>query len=483
MFEHPTRVTVNSNAELAPQRFQSLGSPSTELEAQQWMRPWRDPLFRRVLAIADGISAVVICLSLAVFSPEHASTAVWAAMFAPLWLLLAKLHGLYDLDHRSLRHLTVDELPNIFMWATTGTFMLSLLLALTPAGTPSTAIALRIWVFAGVSAFTLRSTVRFIWRRLTPPERTLLVGSGPLLDATRRKVELFPDIHVEVVDVREALTADDLRDGAPAIFDVERVIVATNTLDEGLIAALVTFCRKTRIKLSIVPPARGMFGTAVHLYHIADLPVVEYSTWDVSRSTLMLKRTFDVAVSLIAAAVLLPLFVAVVFAVACDGHGRSIVFAQRRAGLRGKTFMMLKFRTMILDAEAVLEELIPFDDLREPMFKLRDDPRVTRVGRVLRRLSLDELPQFVNVLKGEMSLVGPRPEQVELVARYAPEHRFRLDVKPGITGPMQVYGRGKLSFEERLAVERDYIENLSLRRDLRILALTASAVVTGRGAY
>jgi exopolysaccharide biosynthesis polyprenyl glycosylphosphotransferase len=450
---------------------------------RQSTRPWRDPLFRRVLAIADGISAVVISLSLAVFSPEHASTAVWSAMFVPLWLLLAKLHGLYDLDHRSLRHLTVDELPNIFMWATTGTFMLSLLLALTPAGTPSTAIALRIWVVAGVSAFTLRSTVRFLWRRLTPPERALLVGSGPLLEATRRKVELFPDIHVEVADVREALTADDVRGGAPGIFDVERVIVATNTLDEGLIAALVAFCRKTRIKLSVVPPARGMFGTAVNLKHIADLPVVEYSTWDVSRSTLMLKRTLDVVVSLIAAVVFLPLLVVVAIAVACDGRSTRIVFAQRRAGLRGKAFMILKFRTMILGAEAVLEDLIPFDDLQEPMFKLRDDPRVTRVGRVLRRLSLDELPQFVNVLKGEMSLVGPRPEQVELVTRYAPEHRFRLDVKPGITGPMQVYGRGKLSFEERLAVERDYIENLSLRRDLRILALTASAVVTGRGAY
>jgi lipopolysaccharide/colanic/teichoic acid biosynthesis glycosyltransferase len=108
---------------------------------------------------------------------------------------------------------------------------------------------------------------------------------------------------------------------------------------------------------------------------------------------------------------------------------------------------------------------------------------VTRVGRFLRRTSLDELPQLLNVLKGDMSLVGPRPEQVELVERYRPEHLFRLDVKPGMTGPMQVFGRGRLSFEERLAVEREYIENLSLSRDLRILALTSPSVLTGRGAY
>ena len=110
------------------------------------------------------------------------------------------------------------------------------------------------------------------------------------------------------------------------------------------------------------------------------------------------------------------------------------------------------------------------------MFKFREDPRVTRVGRVLRRLSLDELPQIWNLLRGDMSLVGPRPEQLELVERYSPEHRFRLDVKPGLTGPMQIHGRGELTFEERLAVELDYVENLSIGRDLRILALTPVSV-------
>ena len=137
---------------------------------------------------------------------------------------------------------------------------------------------------------------------------------------------------------------------------------------------------------------------------------------------------------------------------------------------------MLKFRTMVAYAEQLLPELVPFDKLQEPMFKLPRDPRVTWVGRMLRRRSLDELPQLLNVLGGEMSLVGPGPEQVELVDRYTPEqHRFRLAVKPGMTGPMQVYGRGELTFEERLAVEREYVENLSLARDLRILALTVGA--------
>ncbi len=144
---------------------------------------------------------------------------------------------------------------------------------------------------------------------------------------------------------------------------------------------------------------------------------------------------------------------------------------------------MYKFRTMVADAEARLSEVVSLQQLREPMFKLKRDPRMTRVGRVLRRTSIDELPQLVNVLKGQMSLVGPRPEQVDLVERFDPEHRFVLAVKPGITGPMQVFGRGNLTFEERLAVERDYIENLSLGRDFRILAMTIAAVFNRQGAF
>jgi lipopolysaccharide/colanic/teichoic acid biosynthesis glycosyltransferase len=138
---------------------------------------------------------------------------------------------------------------------------------------------------------------------------------------------------------------------------------------------------------------------------------------------------------------------------------------------------------MCQDAEQRISEVVSVDDLNEPMFKLRDDPRVTRVGRFLRRTSLDELPQLFNVLRGEMSLVGPRPEEVWLVERYGETERFRLDMRPGLTGPMQVHGRGELNFQERMAVEREYVENYSLRKDLRILLRTVVAIVRPNGAY
>jgi len=181
-------------------------------------------------------------------------------------------------------------------------------------------------------------------------------------------------------------------------------------------------------------------------------------------------------------ALLSPLLLAISLAILLDS-GRPVLFSQRRAGKDGEPFTMLKFRTMVADAEQRLAELVDLEKLDEPAFKIPDDPRVTRSGRLLRRTSLDELPQLLNVFRGEMSLVGPRPEEEAVVALYDERQRIRLAVKPGLTGPMQVYGRGDLTFEERLAMERDYLDNLSLTGDLAILLRTPRAMVRGDGAY
>ena len=457
-------------------------APGEAFVYKRRLGPWRDALLRRMLAVADGTTAVLVALSLALSVNGTIVETMWSALFAPAWVLLAKLHGLYDRDQRTLRHLTVDEVPKILVWALAATAATGLFLWTTPARTPTIEDAIFAWVVAALSATILRALARFLWRRLVPRERAVIVGSGPLAQATRRKLDLFPDIHVDVTHHLDESTVAALPQSPDGLVGADRIILASQAIDETLIARLLAFCREERVKLSVIPPARGMFGTAVRLNHVADLPVVEYNTWDASRSTLFLKRTLDVVVAGTALLVLSPLFLLIALAVRLESRGPAI-FQQLRAGRQGRSFRMLKFRTMVADAEARLPQLVRFDSLADPMFKLREDPRVTRVGRLLRRTSLDELPQFLNVLRGDMSLVGPRPEQVDLVERYEPEHRFRLMVRPGITGPMQVYGRGELSFEERLAVERDYIENLSLGRDLRILAMTVVPVVSGRGAF
>jgi lipopolysaccharide/colanic/teichoic acid biosynthesis glycosyltransferase len=196
----------------------------------------------------------------------------------------------------------------------------------------------------------------------------------------------------------------------------------------------------------------------------------------------VVKRLMDIILGGLTLIVMALPMAAIGLAVKLDSPGPAF-FLQTRVGQDGRPFRMFKFRTMVDHAEEMLPLLVDFEALPEPAFKLRSDPRVTRVGRVLRRWSLDEVPQLFNVLAGAMSLVGPRPEQAELVARYTDDQRRRLAVKPGMTGPMQVSGRGDLPFEERLALELAYIQGYSLRRDLSILLRTLPAVVRGEGAY
>ena len=457
------------------------GSAQDDLASDRvaaWHGP--EPLLRRLLALGDVLAVAAAAVAVG-FWGSGATAALLLVLSAPIWIVTAKLAGLYDRDHRTLRHLTVDELPWLVVWTLSSSALLTLLVAPFPALNPSSDDRLLVWGLVLGLASVFRAVFRGIWRRITPPQRVLIVGEGPLAQAVVRKLELFPDIHAMIQG--RIPSCAQLLEGLHEVGDrIDRVVIACSELNEELLEKLLPVCRANRVRLTIVPPTRGMFGTATHLTHIAELPLLDYNTWDISRTTVALKRIFDVVVAVIALIVTSPLFVLAGLATLFDS-GRPLFFRQTRGGEQARPFQMLKFRTMVRDAEARLADLVPFDELSDPMFKLKADPRVTRVGRVLRRTSIDELPQLVNVLRGEMSIVGPRPEQLDLVERYAPEHQFRLQVKPGITGPMQVYGRGELTFEERLAVEREYVENLSLVRDIRILLMTLPAVLGKRGAY
>ena len=195
-----------------------------------------------------------------------------------------------------------------------------------------------------------------------------------------------------------------------------------------------------------------------------------------------IKRMIDIVGALVGLAFTIPLVAIAAIAIKLDSPG-PVFYRQRRIGEAGRPFWIFKLRSMVRDAEERLSDLIDLDTLQEPVYKLENDPRVTRVGKFLRRTSLDETPQFYNVLKGEMSLVGPRPEDAQIVALYCDEQRKRLAIKPGMTGPMQVNGRGSLALSQRLHLELDYIEDFSLLRDLRILIHTLPAIWRGNGAY
>ncbi|MCB0044843.1 MAG: sugar transferase [Caldilineaceae bacterium] len=195
-----------------------------------------------------------------------------------------------------------------------------------------------------------------------------------------------------------------------------------------------------------------------------------------------IKRLVDMTGALVGLAISVPLVALAALAIKLDSPG-PVFYVQQRIGENGRPFRIVKLRSMVADAEDRLDELVDLAALDEPVFKLQNDPRVTRVGRILRRTSLDEAPQFYNVLIGEMSLVGPRPEEARIVALYKDEQRRRLAIKPGMTGPMQVNGRGDLPLSDRLRLELDYIDNYSLKRDILLMLRTFPAMWRGSGAY
>ena len=196
-----------------------------------------------------------------------------------------------------------------------------------------------------------------------------------------------------------------------------------------------------------------------------------------------IKRSFDLFVILVLAPFWVPVFLLIAFLIKIDSYG-PIIFKQKRVGINGQVFTFYKFRTMFQGSEAKLNQVYHLNDSEDGViFKLKKDPRITRVGRFLRKLSLDELPQLLNVIRGEMSLVGPRPPIVSEVEKYTLEQRRRLMVKPGLTCIWQISGRSDLPFKVQLKLDKEYIRTQNFWLDLKILVLTVPAVLSGKGAY
>jgi exopolysaccharide biosynthesis polyprenyl glycosylphosphotransferase len=453
----------------------------------------RGALLRRLLAMGDWAALVAsLCVVTATTSSTDLADLFWAVLFSPSFILVVKLHGLYDHDHRRIRHSTLDEVPSLVSASVLGTLVLDGLLAISPVGplSPKSAIALGVGTLVG--SFILRGILRWVWHRATPLAIGLVIGPPTTVDTVARRVMTHPETRLHLVGYLSSATEEDSAElprlGSLADISevsraegIERVVVTEQQMSELAAERLIEECKEEGLALTFLPQYYGLLGPGIELNRLAELPVLDFRFSDPPRSTQAMKRAMDLVVSAIILVLISPLLLLAAIAILID-TGRPVFFRQKRAGKDGAPFTMVKFRTMVADAEDRLSELIDLSKLDEPAFKIPDDPRVTRVGRFLRRSSIDELPQFINVLRGEMSLVGPRPEEEAVVALYDERQRGRLAIKPGVTGPMQVYGRSDLTFEERLAMERDYLDNLSLLTDLQILMRTPRAIVRGEGA-
>jgi exopolysaccharide biosynthesis polyprenyl glycosylphosphotransferase len=447
------------------------------------------------MAFGDWTALIgALCIATVATSTTDVATLFWAALFSPAWIVVVKLHGLYDNDHRRIRHSTLDELSSLVSASVLGTLALDGLLAISPAGPLSPWSAILVGLGALVGSFVLRAVLRFLWHRLTGVSIGIVIGPPAAAGMVARRVATHPEARLQLIGY---LSPDSEGAAGAAIprlgsigdiervaheYEVERVVVTEQEMSEPGAEQLIEECKAAGLGLTFLPRHHGLLGPGIELNRLAELPVLDFRFSDPPRSTMTLKRAMDVTISALRLALLSPLLAAIALFILIDS-GRPVFFRQKRAGKDGEPFTMVKFRTMVVDAEERLGELVDLEKLDEPAFKIPDDPRVTGAGRRLRRFSLDELPQLTNVLKGEMSLVGPRPEEEAVVALYDERQRARLAVKPGMTGPMQVYGRSDLTFEERLAMERDYLDNLSVTGDLAILLRTPAAIFRGDGAY
>lgn len=238
----------------------------------------------------------------------------------------------------------------------------------------------------------------------------------------------------------------------------------------------------TGVDLVVAPALTDVAGPRIHTRPVAGLPLIHVEAPEFRGARKLVKGLVDRSVSLLALLLLLPVLVLIALAIKLDSRG-PVLFRQIRVGQGGKKFGVFKFRTMVVNADALLAELASRNETDGLMFKMRDDPRVTRIGKWLRKWSLDELPQLANVLLGQMSLVGPRPPLPSEVARYDGDVARRLLVKPGMTGLWQVSGRSDLSWEDGIRLDLYYVENWSLAADLTILWKTFGAVIHSRGAY
>jgi exopolysaccharide biosynthesis polyprenyl glycosylphosphotransferase len=257
------------------------------------------------------------------------------------------------------------------------------------------------------------------------------------------------------------------------------VLVAPVDVDGRELEELLRRCRDLSLKLSLVPQLSDVLGPAVEIDDVEGVTVLGVNPPWLPRSSRALKRTMDLAISVTLLAVAAPFGILIAIAIKLDSRG-PVFFAQERVGRKGKLFRLFKFRTMVTDAEERRAGLVE-QSVDPHWLKLDSDPRVTRVGRLLRRLSLDELPQLYNVLRSEMSLVGPRPlipSEDELVLDWA---RGRLDLTPGLTGYWQVLGRTRIPFEEMIKLDYLYVMNWSLWSDLRLIIRTLPTVLGGRG--
>jgi exopolysaccharide biosynthesis polyprenyl glycosylphosphotransferase len=458
----------------------------------------RDTTLRRTLELIDVLMIyAALAFVLYVLRLDRASLAAPSVLIAPFVVLAAKAVGLYDRDQGTLRKTTIDEVPSILYLSVLSSIGVWLAAAVLLDGGLD-----RLQVFALVLAsfglLTLgRCGGRAVSVRFTSPERCIVIGTAADAQRIARRLETAPGVNA-VVSGRIALRPADLDTGPRELhafgsigtpeavagvirrYCVERVIIAPDGHDLDEILGAIRLINSIGVKVSVLPRLLEVVGSWSTYEYSDGMSLLGVRQAGISKSSELTKRIMDVVGASLAFVVLWPVMAIIGAAVKLDSPG-PLFFRQRRIGRGGEVISIVKFRSMIHDADAIKSQLRDRNEAEGGLFKINDDPRITRIGRFLRRTSLDELPQLLNVLRGSMSLVGPRPLVPDEDTLIEGWQRRRLAVKPGMTGLWQIFGSSRIPMNEMVKIDYLYGGSWSIWEDLKILLRTVPYVVGRRG--
>jgi exopolysaccharide biosynthesis polyprenyl glycosylphosphotransferase len=468
----------------------------------------RAHVLRRLLLVAD-IAAFAVAFAATELAglldgrTESFSLSHWAVAVAllPVWIVFLHAHQLYHLDSRRAEYGVAEEIGPILHMTTLWTWGVVLIGAAAGIGDLSLSQMAVFWGAAAVGTTSFRAAVRARARRqLWYLQNTVVVGTTAEISAMVSKILRHPEYGINLVGCVDFTGQDSVTflGSIPVMrghvdllaviqeLDVERVIVAWNAQDTEERFGLIHELSALNVQVDLIPSWFDLLGLKLDIHEMEGTPLLTVPYRSLSRSSLILKRAMDISISGLALVLSAPLFALIALAIKLDSRG-PVLFRQQRIGKDGRHFTLLKFRSMFRDAERRKDEVAELNfhggGNERGLFKIRRDPRITRVGRLLRRASLDELPQLVNVLLGHMSLVGPRPlienEDRQVEGRF----RRRLSLTPGLTGLWQIHGRSEVPFQQMVNLDYLYVTSWSLWGDVRILLKTAAAVFARRGAY
>jgi exopolysaccharide biosynthesis polyprenyl glycosylphosphotransferase len=446
----------------------------------------RERVGQLALVTADLMAVGVAMVVVALLPLSDGRLTWWVLAFPPFFILLAKMAGLYDRDQFVLHKTTLDEAPVLL--ATAAIFALTIegvqALQYTGGSHP-----LPLWVVLTGALIVTRALARFITVRVTPQQRLLVVGDRAAATLVRRKLAIDPTLNATVVG-RVVLGHDKQAppdkplgtiDELPALtrrHAVERVIVAPTREGGEDVVEAIRMANASGVRVEVLPRMLEVMGTSVEFDDLGGHMLLGLRGFGLSACSRVLKSLFDMVVTSVLLVLLAPLLAAIAVAVKLSSPG-PVLFRQVRVGRMGREFEMLKFRTMVEDADERKRELYDRNEAA-PLFKIPGDPRSTPIGGFLRRRSLDELPQLFNVLKGDMSLVGPRPLIVDEDRLFSGWERRRYQVAPGITGPWQIQGSSRVPLSDMVILDYLYCANWSLWLDAKILVRTVPYVLSAR---